>query len=606
MSSADSDRDFDALLDFLRRQRGFDFSAYKRPGLLRRIQRRLQVLGIDGLNTYQDYLEVHPEEFGQLFNAILINVTSFFRDSTAWDYLNSDVIPQLLEARSAGEPIRVWSAGCASGEEAYSLAMLLAEHLGLEAYSQRVKIYATDADEDALTRARMASYTETEVAAVPPLLLARYFERLNDGYLVKKDLRRSIIFGRHDLIHDAPISRVDLLVCRYVLMYFNAETQSRILGRFHFALNREGYLFLGKAEMLLTHTNLFTPLDLERRIFLKVARVPLRDRLLVMSQTGSEEPSNPSDNFLRIREVAFDTDPLAQLVVDRAGTLVLASERARMWFRLSPKDLGRLFSDMEISFRPVELRSLIEQAIASRQAVALKDINWPTAAGEPRYLDLQVVPLLENDSAPLGVKITFTDVTRYKLLQQELETAYEELQTSNEELQSTVEELETTNEELQSTNEELETTNEELHSANEEMRTLNDELNERSTELNRLNTYLRSVLSSVRAGVAVLDHDLKVSLWSRQAEEMWGLRAEEVQDRNFLNLDMGLPVEQLKPLMKALQTGGSTYEELALEATNRRGRPIRCRVRGTPLGETPKDIQGIVLLMEEQPGTPPS
>jgi two-component system CheB/CheR fusion protein len=189
---------------------------------------------------YLDYLEVHPDEFGQLFNTVLINVTSFFRDGSAWEYIASSVVPRLIDGASRGAPVRVWSAGCATGEEAYTLAMVFAEALGVEAFAERVKIYATDVDEEALAKARAASYDEHEVAEVPPPLLEKYFDVVSNQYVFQKELRRQIIFGRHDLIQDAPISRVDLLVCRNTLMYFNAETQAKILQRFQFALNDDG------------------------------------------------------------------------------------------------------------------------------------------------------------------------------------------------------------------------------------------------------------------------------------------------------------------------------------------------------------------------------
>src|SRR5947209_8548037 len=271
---------FTALLEYLKRSRGFDFTGYKPTSLERRIRKRMEGVNVESFEDYVDYLEVHPDEFVHLFNTILINVTSFFRDPPAWDYLAREVLPRLLAERPSGEPIRVWSAGCASGQEAYTLAMLLAEALGTEAFRERVKIYGTDVDLDALNQARHASYAAREVEDVPPELLAKYFEPAGDRYVFQKDLRRCVIFGRHDLIQDAPISRLDLLVCRNTLMYFNAETQARILNRFHFAVNDGGYLFLGKAEMLLSQGgNAFAPVDLKRRLFTKAPGANPRPRL---------------------------------------------------------------------------------------------------------------------------------------------------------------------------------------------------------------------------------------------------------------------------------------------------------------------------------------
>jgi two-component system, chemotaxis family, CheB/CheR fusion protein len=216
----------------------------------------MQTVGADGYLGYLDHLEVDPEEFTHLFNTILINVTGFFRDLPAWEYLGAEILPRLAADKRDGEPIRVWSAGCASGEEAYTLAMAIAETLGPETVKERVKIYATDLDEDALNQGRQARYTAKQVEGVPPELLERYFERNGHGYVFSKELRRSVIFGRHDLIQDAPISRIDLLVCHNTLMYLNSDTQAHVLARFNFALREGGYLFLGKAEMLLAHSAL--------------------------------------------------------------------------------------------------------------------------------------------------------------------------------------------------------------------------------------------------------------------------------------------------------------------------------------------------------------
>src|SRR3954447_12241552 len=274
-----ADPDFEALLIFLRERRGFDFTGYKRPSLMRRVRRRMAEVGIESTAEYQDFLEVHPEEFNPLFNTVLINVTSFFRDRPSWDHLRDQLLPQVLAA--AGRGIRVWSAGCAAGQEAYSLAILLAEALGAEEFRQRVKIYATDVDEEALAQARQAVFTEREMTGLTQAQIEEYFLPEGNRFAFRKDLRRSVIFGRNDLVQDAPISHVDLLLCRNTLMYFNAEAQSRILGRLHFALNPGGLLFLGKAEMLLSHGELFSPVDLGRRFFRKREGQPATERRAV-------------------------------------------------------------------------------------------------------------------------------------------------------------------------------------------------------------------------------------------------------------------------------------------------------------------------------------
>jgi two-component system, chemotaxis family, CheB/CheR fusion protein len=616
MTAAENTREFEDLLEYLKRTRGFDFTGYKRSSLMRRIQKRMQMVGIEGFGDYLDYLEVHPEEFGHLFNMILINVTTFFRDPPAWEYLSEEILPRILAGKGPHDPIRVWSAGCASGEEAYSLAMLLAEAVGMDGMRERVKIYATDADEEALTTARQASYGAREIQGVPPNLLEKYFEKASQRYVFHKELRRSIIFGRHDLIQDAPISRIDLLVCRNVLMYLNAETQGRILSRFHFGLQDGGFLFMGKAEMLLTQANKFTPVDLKQRFFIKAARGDMRNRLPTIRRTSHEETVNHLVTHVRIREAAFDAGSGPQLVVDTSGVLALANEQARALFGLTLRDLGRPLQDLELSYRPVELRSLIEQVYANRRPVLLKHVEWPTPAGDARWLDVQVQPLLDNTAALLGAMISLNDVTVQRRLQaelenshRELETAYEELQstneeleTTNEELQSTVEELETTNEELQSTNEEMETMNEELQSTNEELQTINEELRQRSDELDEVNSYLESILASMRGGVVVLDRELLVQIWNHRAEDLWGLRADEVRGKHFMNLDIGLPVDQLRQPIRNCLAGEGANQQVTLSATNRRGRTIECIVTCAPLISAAGENRGVILLMEEKPG----
>jgi two-component system CheB/CheR fusion protein len=615
MNVEGDNNEFEQLLEYLRRSRGFDFTGYKRTSLMRRVNKRMNTLAITSYAGYTDYLEVHPEEFGRLFDTILINVTAFFRDPSAWQAVQEQVTPRILAGKRAGDPIRVWSAGCASGEEAYSLAIVLAEALGIEAFRDRVKIYATDVDEEALARARQASYTAREVAGVPAELLAKYFEENNGRFAFHKDLRRSVIFGRHDLIQDAPISRIDLLSCRNTLMYLNTETQARILERFHFALHERGFLFLGKAETLLTYNNTFVPVDLKRRIFAKVARGNLRERLLVMARTGSEEAVNHLVGHVRIRESAFDTSPIAQIVVDFGGSLTLANERARVLFNIVPTDLARPLQDLQISYRPAELRSCIDRAYTERREVVLKDVEWSTGIGDASYLELHVVPLMDAGGSLLGASITFLDSTVAKRIAdehqrstRELETAYEELQstneeleTTNEELQSTVEELETTSEELQSTNEELETMNEELQSTNEELETVNTELRQRSEELKRVNTFLESILGSLRGGVVVVDRDYLIMVWNHKAENLWGLRVDEVRGRNLLNLDIGLPVTQLKPCLRSCLSGEVSFQELELDATNRRGKSIVCRVTCTPMVDG-ESVEGVILVMDDQAG----
>ena len=250
MKDGKSAPEFEQLLTHLKNTRGFDFTSYKRSTLSRRIEKRLAAVGLDSYAAYLDYLEVHQDEFTHLFNSILINVTSFFRDAETFEFLRTTILPKVIGASTDGD-IRIWSAGCASGEECYSVAILLVEAMGPEQFRERVKIYATEMDEDALATARQAAYLDRQMEDVPDDLRAKYFDHHNGRWIFKKDFRRSVIFGRHDLLDDAPKSQVELLLCSNTLMYFNHEAQAKIMHRFHFALREGGYLVLGKAEMLL-------------------------------------------------------------------------------------------------------------------------------------------------------------------------------------------------------------------------------------------------------------------------------------------------------------------------------------------------------------------
>jgi len=558
---------------------------------------------------YLDYLEVHPGEFESLFNTILINVTRFFRDPETWDFLAAEVLPGLLAEHEG--TLRIWSAGCASGEEAYTLAMVLAEAVGADQVRERVKIYATDIDEDSLVQARQATYSAAEVQSVPPEMLARYFDVTGDRHVFRKDLRRSVIFGRNDLVQDAPISRVHLLVCRNTLMYFNAEIQTRVLSRFHFALMPQGVLFLGKAEMLLSHTDLFTPLDLKRRVFRRVPRPPAG------GGTYSVEASTPVPRaepfgLERLRHEAFLASPVAQVVVTVDGVVALTNRQADSLFGVSVRDIGRPFRDLDLSYRPVELRGYIEQAQVERRTVRVDDVWLSTSATESLSLNVQVNPLVDLDGSLLGVAVMFQDTTAARRLREELEranrqleTAYEELQstneeleTTNEELQSTVEELETTNEELQSTNEELETMNEELQSTNDDLQRINDELHKRTSELHDTNAFTQAVLAGLQAGVIVVDRNLRIVVWNHRAEDLWGVRTDEALGEHFLNIDIGLPMERLRPLIRGVLAGDDPQEELRQRALNRRGRTIELRIVCAALNSETHGVVGAIMVME--------
>ncbi|CAM4131208.1 CheR family methyltransferase [Nocardia ninae] len=603
------------LLLFIRDSRGFDFTGYKRSSLTRRVRKRMQEVRVADYLDYRDLLESNAEEFRHLFNTILINVTSFFRDVEAWQYLQREVLPELIANAKPDSEIRVWSAGCSSGEEAYSLAIAFAEVLGIEECAKRVKLYGTDVDEEALREARAGVYPAKALGQLSGELRDRYFEPIGDKFTFRSDLRRRVIFGRHDITRDAPISRLDLLVCRNTLMYFNAEAQAQILDRFHFALREGGFLFLGKAELLLSEGERFGVASMRQRIFRRRAgeirppHQPNPPRLDI----GLGQEVQGLVKKRQLGELALETAPFGVIGLDAEGKVSILNSQMRSQFGLTLHDIGRPLSELEISYRPVELRSLIQQAVAERRTIRVGSTERKLGP-EVQYFDVHIQPLWGSDGSDVGVVVNFVDTTmptrlslEVKVKREELETAYEELQstneeleTTNEELQSSIEELETTNEELQSTNEELETTNEELQSGNEELETMNEEMRTRTDELNETRTFLEGVLSSVAAGVVVLDDQLRVRSWNRGAEEMWGLRSEEVQQQVFFALDFGLPTQLLHESIQRCLKTGRRDGPVELAAVNRIGRSIICAVTCSPLDGT---RHGVVLLLEEVPPT---
>src|SRR5215467_14304151 len=588
---SEPDPSFEQLLEFVRDERGFDYTGYRRPTLTRRFEKRMQEVGADHWEAYRTYLSEHPEEYVELFNTILINVTGFFRDRETWELIAAEVIPRLIVERPADAPLRIWSAGCASGEEPYTIAILLVEALGEEAFKHRVKIYATDVDDEALAQARDAAYTTKQLEGVPPELRERYFQQANHGLAFKNDLRRTVIFGRNDLHRDPPISRVDLLLSRNTLMYFGADVQQRILANFYFALNRGGFLVVGRAEALQSGRNFFVPYNLKRRVFMKDGSADTNFRLPRVPPIELAE--GPPD----LGEAAFEHAPTAQVVLDDQNRVAGVNQAARTMFSLRHRDVGRQLQDLELSYRPLELRSLIDEVRNEHHSVVHRDVQWQKGNDAPRMLEVQVDALARTGDLYAGVIISYVDATEHRALEDDLERARRELETAYEELQSTVEELETTNEELQSTNEELETMNEELQSTNEELETMNDELRERTDETLRANSFLGSVLSSVHQAVVVVDRDLRILTWNRLATDMLGLLSEEVEGEHLLGLDIGLPVGELgAPLRRVL--AGDDAENIQVDGHNRRGHPVDYEVQFDPLrGSEDSSIVGVILML---------
>lgn len=493
MIHASPDSILESLLNFLELRGGFDFSGCKRPKLMRSIKQRMQSVGVGTFRDYQDYLEGHPDELNRLTHNLQLKPTGFFRDKSAWKHLRSETVPQILAAKPDTEGIRAWVAGCGAGFDAYSLAIVLAEALGVEKFRARVKIYATDTSMDTVWQARQASYTEQDIGGIPPELRDKYFKQVASRYRFRQDMRRALIFGCHNLLEDAPLPHLDLLVCRNVPNFISAGTCARLLQRFGFALKDTGFLFLGKpkpllGEMLLASANLLTPTHLKAGIFAKVPHTDRRE--LKLLSVSTPQTSHLPLGDLSLLKHAFDSLPIAQIVVDVKGNLGMANLPALGLLGLTEKDVGRPFQDLEVSYRPVELRSRIQQACAERRPVVINHVEFSNRDNKSWHLEIQVSPLLDGSGNILGAGITFSDVTRYRELQRELQSTNQELETAYQALQASNEEIELANEELQNTNEELESTNEALLLSNEYLGNVNQELYASNQELHSLNQQL--------------------------------------------------------------------------------------------------------------------
>jgi two-component system CheB/CheR fusion protein len=570
------------ILDRIRTTRHFDFRQYKRATLNRRIERRMNDRHCRNRADYLDLLEREPAELDALVSSLLIKVTSFFRDSEAWEALSSGVLPRLLAERQSGQELRVWCAGCASGEEAYSVAMMLAEALGPSFLNEEIKIFGTDLDEAAVAYARRGEYTAPQLEGVQPALLSRWFVRHGEGWAVGKEIRRKVVFGVNNLVSDAPISRLDLLLCRNVFIYLEATLQKQVLTRFHYALRRNGVLMLGKSELIPFAAKIFEPIDLSRRLYRKDQR---RDGALSPQQLAGlldqaeNDPQEPEGlSFIE----QFHRDVLQSLRVPIIATAldgtvtVWNRAAAALWGRTEAAVIGKKLTTLGLPGMSGDL--LIEKTSAVRDGKAERQRGETVLSdegdGRPRNLAVNVWPLRDLRDRVNGILYFVEDVTGFRELEHELrrsneerQSANEELQTTNEELQSSNEELETTNEELQSANEELQTTNEELQSTIEELETTNEELQStnaeldatnrelahRTDEMNRVYFTQRTIIRSLSSAVVVIDAEGRITLWNLAAERLLGLVEGEALGQTLWTLHIpALARATLQRVRKAL------------------------------------------------------
>ena len=419
MHSSQAHPEFEALLDYLKYNRGCDLKGYKRSTLMRRFQHRMQSININNYPSYLQYLQSHSQEYLALLNDVLINVTEFFRDRDAWDYLAAEIIPRIIASKPPNEQIRVWSAGCASGQEIYSLLILLAEALGIESCLARVQCFATDVDEAALRQARQATYSAQEMTNIPADLREKYFKQTEQGYVFHSTLRRTLNFGRHDLAKDAPMSRLDLLICRNVLIYFNPEVQASILVRFHFGLQNTGFLFLGQAEALIHRRQIFTLLNRKHCVYAKGLELELEDYLSINPKSARKQAIDLLTTQSHFWQTAFETSPVAQLAVDLNGYLIGANEQANLLFGLTLDDWMRPLQELAPG-KLIGSYASMKTFYHKHRPVTLKQREWSTS-NSTRYFDIVLAPVFNAQKQLLGITLTFLDVTACRQLAEKLE-----------------------------------------------------------------------------------------------------------------------------------------------------------------------------------------
>jgi len=610
---------FGALLEKLRESYNFDFREYKRASLRRRIRMRMGQVQADTFEAYAAFIDRHPEEHVPLFNTILINVTGFFRDPDAWAVLDAEVLPRVIADAAETRSLRIWSAGCSSGEEPFTLAMLVAEHLGDRAGEFQVKIYGTDIDEDALASARHAFYRTDQLKDVPDRLVERYFTRDGQLWRVRRDIRRWCIFGAHNLTQSPPLPHIDLLVCRNVLIYFSSALQERILSRFHYAVRDGGFLFLGRSESLLTRSRQFAPLNVKWRVFQRLP-ASTRSAANVLPEAGASPRAaglvEATSSGVRVQR-ALEALPSAVMIVDASDTILSWNAAAEAMFETPVANaIGRKFRDLDVSYRVEGLRARMEDVKARQAPARLEDVTFTRRAGDIVHAHITVAPLLEAYRF-IGVLVSAEDATGYARLKEqmsriaeqhataieELQSTNEELETTNEELQSTNEELETTNEELQSTNEELETTVEELQAANAELATLNGELEERGAETGRIEAYHRGVVNGVDQPVVVLDRIGVIRTWNHAAEALSGLPAEQVMGRELFALPLGELLTKLRPAFdRALTTRQPQHVDGA--ALGDGGPRVTVRLAPVRDGVDGREVSGMIAIFSAPSGSP--
>ncbi len=560
---------FQQILLHLRSMTGHDFTQYKKSTIARRIERRMQIMQLPGQDDYLRLLKTSAEECESLFNELLINVTQFFRDPAAFTVMQRQILPPMIEARVDGEPLRVWIAGCASGEEAYSVAIVLHEllcaHQQMGAQGPVVQVFATDLDADAISTARAGLYPLTIASDVSAERLDRYFARVESGYRVKKEIREMIVFAVQNVIKDPPFTRIDLLCCRNLMIYLGHALQNRLIPTFHYALKADGVLFLSPSESIGGHATLFTPLQRKWKFYRAVkARtphaMPLDSCLSWLPSPISRPPDRPAHmtketNIAELtrRALLQDFGP-ASVVTDLAGNILYVHGDTGRYLRPAPGQASLNVIEMARDGLQLDLRSAVQRAALTAEPTATQPLPV-NSDGTARRVSLSVRRMGHTAQGEQLLLITFQEPDsgadlphnelpgvashlapeRVRLLEHDLaytrenlQATIDELQHLNEELGAANEEMQSTNEELQSSNEELETSREELQSVNEELVTVNAELQAKIEQLGDMQNDMKNLLDSINIGTIFLDTQLIIRRFTRDAVKLYRLIPKDV------------------------------------------------------------------------------
>jgi len=612
-----------AIISSLLNRTGHDFRHYKRATVLRRIERRMQVRQMQNLAQYRDLLEADVAENTLLLDDMLIGVTNFFRDREAFESLERNVIPELFKDRAPNDEVRAWVAACASGEEAYSLAMLMADQAALGEHAAPFQVFASDIDDHSIDTARAGNYPSSIITDVAPSRLRQYFKREDSRYRIRKSLRDRILFASHNLLRDPPFSRLDLITCRNLLIYLNRDVQIRVLQTFHFALKPGGFLFLGSSESAESVSDYFIPVDKKNRIYRARPtgrQMQYQNPSMALYGVRLPEISRPKlpgkrpSTYAELHQRALAQASPPSVVIDREGNLVHVSEQAGVFLRMAGGEPSRNLLALVLPELRLELRSAMYQVGQNAGSVDCRPVEL-AGDGAPGMIAMAVSVFRDEESEDDFMLVLFrrTDSSAgagaavpvrpdgshdvvLSQLEAELQRKREQLQEtieyseiSTEELRASNEELQAINEELRSATEELETSKEELQSVNEELVTVNYELKVKVEETSKANDDLNNLIASTDIATIFVDSGLRIKRFTPRAADLFSIIATDV-GRSLLDLTHKLDYDQLAEDVSV------TFETLRPVEREVRSNEGRCYiVRLLPYRTNEDRIEGAVM-----------